>query len=177
MSNKVTETRQLLWLPNAITSLRYFFAIAIFITATNHLWKLSFIFILIAIGTDFLDGFAAKKLNAQTHFGAELDRIADLALVLSGLTSLAVTMHVSWWPIAIATAGVVWGETLPTPRWWPNKIIAVTYLFMAWTIVVWYYADLGFGWSWIYIPITVGVLSFCAYFKKHRIRAWLHNQS
>jgi phosphatidylglycerophosphate synthase len=41
------------------------------------------ILLIIALSTDFLDGFLARKLNQETKFGAKFDSIADNILGLS----------------------------------------------------------------------------------------------
>jgi len=41
----------------------------------------------IALLTDFADGFLARRLHQQTPLGARLDTLADMAMGLSGLTA------------------------------------------------------------------------------------------
>ncbi|MEL6259068.1 MAG: CDP-alcohol phosphatidyltransferase family protein [Pseudomonadota bacterium] len=51
---------------------------------------------LLAAGTDFLDGWAARALNAQSAFGAWLDPIADKLLVAAVLIPLSWGFGWSW---------------------------------------------------------------------------------
>ncbi|MCK9255072.1 MAG: CDP-diacylglycerol--serine O-phosphatidyltransferase [Bacteroidales bacterium] len=52
-------------------------AIAIFLSFSNNL-EFAVYFILLASVFDFFDGFAARKLNAVSEFGKQLDSLADL---------------------------------------------------------------------------------------------------
>lgn len=51
--------------------------------------KIAIIIFVIACITDFLDGFAARKLNIRTKFGEFLDPLADKILILITLFFLA----------------------------------------------------------------------------------------
>ena len=167
--------RRLLWLPNVITASRYIFAALALAVTLHHMWALGLWLLLAAIATDFLDGLAAKKLDAKTNLGAELDRWADATVVVAGLLGLSSTGHLSWWVTGMAIAYGLVGEFVSTPSRWPRQAIAVASLFVAWVGIVWYYADIAFGWSWIYVPLTICILIVCALLKRHRIQAWLDN--
>jgi CDP-diacylglycerol--glycerol-3-phosphate 3-phosphatidyltransferase len=55
--------------------------------------------------TDFLDGWFARKLNAQSRFGVWLDPIADKLLVGFALLGLALIFHT--WVIYIPAAAII----------------------------------------------------------------------
>jgi phosphatidylglycerophosphate synthase len=165
---------RLLWLPNMITLCRYILSVIALIAILHHEWRAGFWLYSAAIATDFLDGLVAKKLNAQTKFGASLDKWADVTSVLTGMLGLAATHRISWWIFILVPTFWILTESIDTP-WWPEKVLAVTSLITAWTAILWYFADLAFGWSWDYILLTVVILSICASLKQHRIRAWLKN--
>jgi cardiolipin synthase (CMP-forming) len=78
-------------LPNAITILRILlvpvFAIA-FVLPGDAARMVAFLVFLIAGVSDWLDGFAARKLNAGSDFGRMLDPIADKVLVAVALMML-----------------------------------------------------------------------------------------
>jgi len=58
--------------------------------------------VLLAAGlTDGLDGLAARKLHAETRFGAYLDPIADKTLLSTTFLSLAWAGLVPWWLVAL----------------------------------------------------------------------------
>ena len=65
-------------IPNILTSLNLAIgSVGIYYVLTvNHSYALYFV--MIAAVFDFLDGFAARMLNARSDFGKELDSLADL---------------------------------------------------------------------------------------------------
>ena len=71
--------------------------------------------------TDFLDGWLARKLNAQSRFGVWLDPIADKFLVGFALLGLALIFHT--WLIYIPAAAIIardafmtWLRTTPAGK-------------------------------------------------------------
>jgi phosphatidylserine synthase len=174
---RLSMTTRLKWLPNALTASRAVLAAAAFVSVLQNEWAQGFWLFLTALSTDFLDGLAAKKLHAQSKFGEELDGVIDSAIGLAGILSLSITGHLPWWILVLALAiGAAIGSDriFPgQPRWWWRTPVAVAGLFVVWISVVWVYADLAFGWSRLYIVVTVIVLVICALLKRHRIRAWI----
>lgn len=171
--------RQFKWLPNALTASRMVLSVPIFLAALHESWGLAFWLLTVALVTDFLDGLAAKKLNAKSDFGAQLDPLADSSLVVAGMVGLSATGYLSWW---FTGAVFLFGLTVGNDRLWRaktdrglaiQKVASVICLFLAWTGIVWFFASLAFGWTWLYVPITVLVLLLSASLKRHRIRAWL----
>lgn len=79
--------------PNILTVLRIGMALAFpFATAP---WRLA-----LALGagiSDALDGWIARRFNAQTKLGALLDGVADKLFVLAVLGTLLVHAEVAWW--------------------------------------------------------------------------------
>ena len=53
--------------------------------------------------TDFVDGWYARRYDAHSAFGKMLDPIADKAMVIIALFSLAVLYGVNWWFAVPAT--------------------------------------------------------------------------
>src|SRR6185437_6765729 len=84
-------TRTMFALPNALTILRIVlvpvFAIA-FVLPGDISRTVAFLVFVIAGVSDWLDGFAARKLNAGSEFGRMLDPIADKVLVAVALMML-----------------------------------------------------------------------------------------
>src|ERR1700742_3310396 len=78
-------------LPNALTILRILlvpvFAIA-FVMPGDVARVVAFLVFFVAGVSDWLDGFAARKLNAGSDFGRMLDPIADKVLVAVALMML-----------------------------------------------------------------------------------------
>ena len=164
------------WLPNAITFSRLVLTILAVSAALHHYWDTAFWLLLTALATDFLDGLAAKKLNASSTFGEQFDALTDSFVVIAGMLSLSITGHLAWWlTVAVLMTGLVIGSDriFDQPLWRWRAVLAVACLFVAWVGIVWFYASLAFGWSWLYVLLTVVVLILCGIFKRHRIKAWL----
>lgn len=164
------------WLPNAITFSRSVLALIALGAALQHRWDVALWLFLAALATDFLDGLAAKKLNALSAFGEQFDALTDSFVVVAGMLSLGLTGHLSWWVVlAVLAGGFAIGSDriFDQPSWRWRTICAVAYLFMSWISIVWLYAYLAFGWSWLYVLLTLLVLIACGILKRHRIRAWI----
>ena len=86
--------------PNILTIFRIILApiIAILIwrETSNQQLTLAFLLFLIAGVTDWLDGYLARKLDAQSHLGRILDPIADKVLVACVLLALASHYEREW---------------------------------------------------------------------------------
>ncbi|MCL4157185.1 UNVERIFIED_CONTAM: hypothetical protein GTU68_016817 [Idotea baltica] len=72
---------------------------------------LAFVLFTGAAFTDFVDGWYARKFNASSAFGKMLDPIADKAMVIISLFSLAVLYGVNWW-FAIPATVILLREVL-----------------------------------------------------------------
>lgn len=171
--------RHFRWLPNALTISRILLAFVVVWAAANGRWALGFWVFALALGTDFLDGLAAKKLHAQTEFGRQLDRRADALISGGGLIGLAVAGELSWWAFVVISAvpGVISEE-----RFYPFKTgvlhrlrpaISVTYLFGVWIFIGLTYLTEAYGWHWWYAALVLSVVVVAASLKRHRLRAWL----
>jgi len=86
---------KLRYIPNALTLLRFILvAMLIFITP---LTILSIIIFIAAGVTDMLDGPLARRIkNATSHLGAELDSLADMAMVIVSVFFILPAMGL--WP-------------------------------------------------------------------------------
>ena len=86
--------------PNILTIFRIILApiIAILIwrETSNQQLTLAFLLFLVAGVTDWLDGYLARKLDAQSHLGRILDPIADKVLVACVLLALASHYEREW---------------------------------------------------------------------------------
>jgi cardiolipin synthase len=93
------------WLtwPNAITLVRLALLPVFFwlLFSTDH--RAIAAWLLGALGaTDWIDGFAARKLHQVSNVGKILDPTADRLLVIGGLLAVAAAGGVPWW-FALAT--------------------------------------------------------------------------
>ena len=87
----MTQNRWLTNLPNALTLARCGFALfvgwLIHSSAAGSFWP--FILFVLVAATDFLDGYAARKLDVVSELGAFLDPLADKLLVGASLIALS----------------------------------------------------------------------------------------
>ena len=59
------------WVPNALSFSRIPLAFGVAICALKNQWIAAFIFLVIGLLTDGLDGFFAVRLNAKSDFGGK----------------------------------------------------------------------------------------------------------
>lgn len=167
------------WVPNALTFSRAALGVTAFVATINGNWALAFWLLYAAFTTDFLDGLAAKKLNAETNLGKLLDRYTDGTLSGLGLLGLVVAGMLPWWLMVAAglLAGFLAHERLFVPKTGTlhrlRPLLSVCYMLAAWVAMAWAYLTLAYGWSWGYVFITVGILIISGLLKRHRLQAWM----
>ncbi len=87
--------RSLLLVPSVFSGLRLLCALALPIAPRE--WWLALV--LGAAASDWLDGFAARRLRAATWLGGLFDSIVDKVFVLSALLTYASAGVVAWWQV------------------------------------------------------------------------------
>ena len=89
---------------NAVTLLRLLAApvYVIMLVAWGASW-INVVVGLVLAGSDGLDGYMARR-QGTTRSGAFLDPLADKAVVLGALITLAAQSHLPWLPVALITA-------------------------------------------------------------------------
>lgn len=107
-------------LPNAITVARIPLAVVFFVLLLiggtygvpepGIRWAAGILFI-IAISTDWVDGYLARRYDIVSDFGKLWDPIADKLLTGSGFIGLAILGEVPWW-IVIVILVREWGITV-----------------------------------------------------------------
>lgn len=107
-------------LPNAITVARIPLAVVFFILlllgGTYGLsdltvrWVAGILFV-VAISTDWVDGYLARRYDIVSDFGKLWDPIADKLLTGAGFVGLAILGEVSWWIVAVILVRE-WGITV-----------------------------------------------------------------
>ena len=110
MNARKQPARRRLWtVPNLLTILRIALTgpFLFFITAGRFAAALAIFFL--AGVTDFLDGYAARKLNQQSDLGRLLDPLADKLLTAAGFVVLAIP-HEGFSAIPIWVAATVIGR-------------------------------------------------------------------
>ena len=68
-------------LPNQLTSLRLLLSVVLFGLISAEYYIAAFVLFLIAVGTDWLDGYYARKYNQVTTLGRILDPFANKVIV------------------------------------------------------------------------------------------------
>jgi len=103
------------WIPNALTIARCVLAFGVgglILCAPAFSYMPVIAFVLVAL-TDFLDGWAARRLNATSAFGAFLDPVADKLLV--GTSLLALTALEGWTLVfLIPSAAIITRDLIAT---------------------------------------------------------------
>jgi CDP-diacylglycerol---glycerol-3-phosphate 3-phosphatidyltransferase len=93
MSTRAERSRHL-WasafnLPNQLTFLRLILAVVMFCLISAEWYLASFVLFVIAAGTDWLDGYFARKYSQVTTLGRILDPFADKVIVCGTFVFLA----------------------------------------------------------------------------------------
>lgn len=85
-------------------------------TPTNHSRWICLVIFIVAAGTDFLDGYLARKLNQVTDLGKFLDPLVDKLLVLAPLLALIELGKVPAWGVFL-----ILGRELTIAGWRVNQ--------------------------------------------------------
>ncbi len=102
---------------NALTVLRIvlvpvFVVVFVVADAQDPWWRVgAFLVFAVAMATDYVDGYLARKLGLVTDFGKIADPIADKALIAAAMISLSVFGELFWW-VTIVILGREVGITL-----------------------------------------------------------------
>ena len=155
--------------PIALTLLRLCLIPVIIFTLFLQHWQLAFRLLLIAVATDFLDGFLARQLNQATKIGALLDHLSDKILIISlFITFLFIPVLVPIWLLVLilvkeivmlAVVGVLVRKrhiVMITPLAIGKVAMAVQMLFALWVIAlqIW---SLPLH-SWVIAGVTIFVV-------------------
>ena len=82
---------------NLLSFLRIFLVFPIFYHISKNESLVALIYIAIAIITDFLDGYFARKFGQITDLGKLLDPLADKICTVGGLIALSLYHDFPWW--------------------------------------------------------------------------------
>ena len=83
-------------LPNILSISRLVLAPLAFFLIEGLLWRAAALIILLAVLTDLLDGFLARRLQLESRWGGLLDHSSDAVFVAVVLAALASQHLVSW---------------------------------------------------------------------------------
>jgi cardiolipin synthase len=87
------------WLPNAICVLRIVLVVPFVIALLRREYELALVLVVVAGGSDALDGYLAKTFGWRTRLGSLLDPAADKLLLTSAFLSLT---YLGLVPLALA---------------------------------------------------------------------------
>ncbi|AVZ39564.1 MULTISPECIES: CDP-diacylglycerol--glycerol-3-phosphate 3-phosphatidyltransferase [unclassified Dietzia] len=93
----------LLNIANVLTVLRILlvpvFVVLFFVSdAQDPWWRVgAFVVFALAMATDYVDGYLARRLGLVTDFGKIADPIADKALMAAAMISLSLVDELFWW--------------------------------------------------------------------------------
>ena len=142
-------------LPNAITIVRIPLAVVFFVLlllgGTYGLddltirWIAGILFV-VAISTDWVDGYLARKYDIVSDFGKLWDPIADKLLTGAGFVGLAILGEWPWW-IVIVILVREWGITLHRFMVAKQHIVAAAWMGKLKTAVQ------GVALSWWLLPL------------------------
>lgn len=170
---------RLFWLPNTLSLSRGILAIPMFMAALNDKWVLGFWLLVAALVTDFFDGLAAKKLNAESKLGGNIDRVSDFILASLGGLGLALGAHIitlQWLWAAIPLSLFIGYVKFLTPEkndlYRITSVFSVLLLFSAWAFAFFGFLGQAYGWAWWYLLPASTVAIAASLLKRHRFRVW-----
>jgi cardiolipin synthase len=112
-------------LPNLITLSRIALVPVLILALVDRHYGWALAIFMIAGVSDALDGYLAKRLGVQSHFGAVLDPTADKLLLVTAYVMLTILGHIPFWlTLAVASRDVliVGGYLLYTSHAGPVKM-------------------------------------------------------
>jgi CDP-diacylglycerol--glycerol-3-phosphate 3-phosphatidyltransferase len=148
-------------LPNAITVARIPLAVVFFVllllggvygdTDLALRWVAGALFIL-AISTDWVDGYLARKHDIVSDFGKLWDPIADKLLTGAGFIGLAILGEVNWWIVAIILVRE-WGITVHRLMIVNEHVVAAAWMGKIKTAV----QGVALGWALLPLHVLIGL--------------------
>ncbi len=93
--------KEIFTLSNIISFIRIFFSVPIFYYISIHDNTAALIFIAIAVISDWLDGYYARKWNQITTLGKIIDPLADKACTIGGFLALSLYQGLPLWVTAV----------------------------------------------------------------------------
>lgn len=97
-----TSLVSLRWLPNALTIARFLASPLLAWLLLRHEYRLGLLLVAVAGVTDWLDGFAARKLGVTGKVGVLLDPLADKTLLVTLFLALGASLLVPLWMLGLA---------------------------------------------------------------------------
>jgi CDP-diacylglycerol--glycerol-3-phosphate 3-phosphatidyltransferase len=86
---KATSSNTILNVPNVLTAVRFVLAIVVFVLIPLQQYLAATIVFVVAAGTDWIDGWWARKYNQVTKLGRIFDPFVDKIIICGAFTFLA----------------------------------------------------------------------------------------
>ncbi|MFC4139089.1 MULTISPECIES: CDP-diacylglycerol--glycerol-3-phosphate 3-phosphatidyltransferase [unclassified Microbacterium] len=151
-------------LPNAITVARIPLAVVFFVLllmggtygqAQPVLRWVAAVLFIIAISTDWVDGYLARKYDIVSDFGKLWDPIADKLLTGSGFIGLAILGEVPWWIVIIILIRE-WGITVHRLMISSEHVVAAAWMGKIKTVV----QAVALSWALLPLHVLVGMTAW-----------------
>ena len=175
------------YLPNILSISRIGLSITAFLAILCYQqWLLAFIILALALTSDWLDGWLARKFHWESKCGKYLDKIGDTVFFPLILIGIAVTHKGIFWPIIIILISAFIGKLLRACKKVPKEIrfllnIAITSLYVILSVAaVMLYMYEAFGldnkpiWLELIVWGTVALICFGALrYNYRRVLIWV----
>ena len=148
-------------LPNAITIARIPLAVVFFVLlmlgGTYGVpdlalrWTAAILFI-VAISTDWVDGYLARRYDIVSDFGKLWDPIADKLLTGAGFIGLAILGEVDWWIVVIILIRE-WGITVHRLMVASEHVVAAAWMGKVKTA----FQGVALGWALLPLHFFIGL--------------------
>ncbi len=175
IKTQLADPNRILTVANIISLLRAIMAIPIINSLQNQYWNIAFILIIIAVLSDALDGYFARRANEVTHFGQWLDPIADFIVILAVTSYLVMEGIFPIWfywfflvrYVAIASPAIyflIQHQFILSSNWYGKWAAGIT----ACAIVLHIYSIEPLNWlpdATLYIASVLLIVSFIKYIR------------
>lgn len=84
--------------PNILSTIRLILAWIVFVLIEWQQFWLAFVLFVIAVGTDWVDGWYARKFGQVTQLGRILDPFCDKIIICGTFIQVAALMYATAWP-------------------------------------------------------------------------------
>jgi CDP-diacylglycerol--glycerol-3-phosphate 3-phosphatidyltransferase len=93
------EPSLVVWnVPNVLSSIRLVMAWVVFVLIEAGAFWTAFVLFVVAVGTDWVDGWYARKFNQVTQLGRILDPFCDKVIICGTFIQVAAIMLLTGWP-------------------------------------------------------------------------------
>ena len=134
------KKEEIFTLSNTISFLRVLFAAPIYYYISIHETMIALLFIFLAVLTDTLDGYFARKWNQITTLGKIIDPLADKICTIAGFLALSLYQDLPFWVtiaiivrdlmILFASAIIISSKKLVMASNIPGKITVLVITFL-----------------------------------------------